>query len=138
MDAEGTILGRHAGLPFYTIGQRRGINLGGNGPYYVAEKDSEQNRIVVTNEKDSEMLHKEEMLVSNINCISDDVEFPLEAYVKIRYRTSAIKSTITPVENSTHFFRVEFSKSQKAVTPGQSAVFYGKNEEVIGGGIINE
>ncbi|MFC1608555.1 tRNA 2-thiouridine(34) synthase MnmA [Patescibacteria group bacterium] len=137
IDSEGNILGRHAGLPFYTIGQRRGINLGGNGPYYVAGKDSDKNRIIVTNEKDSEMLYEKDMIVSNVNWISDDIEFPLEMYIKIRYRTSAIKATISPVENSTHFFKVEFSKPQKAVTPGQSAVFYGKNEAVIGGGIIN-
>ncbi|MFC1644579.1 tRNA 2-thiouridine(34) synthase MnmA [Patescibacteria group bacterium] len=134
---DGSILGRHAGLPFYTIGQRRGINLGGRGPYYVAGKDSETNRIIVTNDSDSEALHRSDMIVSNVNWISDDVRFPLEAYVKIRYRTSPIKATITPEENSKHFFKVEFSNPQKAVTPGQSAVFYGKNEEVIGGGIIN-
>lgn len=137
VDINGNILGRHAGLPFYTIGQRRGINLGGNGPYYVAAKDPENNRIIVTNDPENELLYKSEMIVSNVNWISDNITFPLETYVKIRYRTSPIKSIITPVEGNTHFFKIEFSKPQKSVTPGQSAVFYGKNEEVVGGGIIN-
>ena len=124
---EGKIIGKHQGLWFYTIGQRKGIGLS-QGPYYVLDKDLKKNILIVTkNKKD---LYKKELTVKNVNWISGKKpKLPLRATVKIRYRHRAVPATIYPA------YKIIFDKPQRAVTPGQSAVFY-KNQEVVGGGII--
>lgn len=135
VDTNGKLLGKHIGLPFYTIGQRRGINVGGEGPYYVAQKNFEKNELVVTNNSDDPRLVAGEMIVSDVNWIRDKVNFPLVSDVKIRYQTGSIRATIETVENDITKCIVKFEEPQKTITPGQSAVFYDK-KEVLGGGII--
>ncbi len=124
---EGKTIGKHQGLWFYTIGQRKGIGLP-QGPYYVLDKDLKKNILIVTkNEKD---LYKKELVVKNVNWISGKKpKLPLKATVKIRYRHNAVPSTIYPA------YKIVFNKLQRAVTPGQSAVFY-RGQEIVGGGII--
>lgn len=129
---EGKIIGRHQGLCFYTIGQRRGIKLSG-GPFYVLDKDLKKNNLIVTkNKKD---LYKKELSAKNINWISGkEPKLPLKIKAKIRYRHQPVIATITSRAKS-KTYSVEFKKEQRAITPGQSLVFY-MGQELLGGGII--
>ena len=145
VDTKGKVIGQHQGLWFYTIGQRKGIGLPG-GPYYVLDKDIKKNLLIVTrNEKD---LYKKELVAENINWISGrEPQFPLKIKAKIRYLSPLTSAIIEPtfshlrkyenVERREKFkeCKVIFEEPQRAITPGQSVVFY-KGKEVLGGGII--
>lgn len=126
VDSEGNMLGNHDGLPLYTIGQRKGIKIGGKGPYYVVQKDHKRNSLVVGEEKN---LFAKKMKLKKIHWIAQEPEFPFESLVRTRYRSMPVYATIK--KNG-----ADFEKPQRAVTPGQSAVFYSKKGEVLGGGII--
>lgn len=132
IDIKGRAMGKHQGLWFYTIGQRKGIELSG-GPYYVLDKDLKRNILIVTkNEKD---LYKKELKAKNINWISGKApKFPLRIRAKIRYRHQPASATITKNLNS-KIYNLKFKKPQRAITPGQSVVFY-QGQELLGGGII--
>jgi len=132
-DVEKKKIGRHKGLALYTIGQRRGVNIGGTGPYYVVDKDIENNILVVTNKKNQVDLYRKEMEISEINWIKKTPKFPFKCKIKIRYRKPAIYAIIKKGKTR---YSVEFKEKQKAITPGQSAVFYSSKGEVIGGGTI--
>ncbi|MDO8667536.1 MAG: tRNA 2-thiouridine(34) synthase MnmA [bacterium] len=128
------IIGEHEGLPLYTIGQRKGIKIGGSGPFYVAKMDYKKNILYVVNENDNPLIYKNELIAKNVNWLSDiQPRIPLKCQAVIRYRHKAAECLITKINN--HNFRVEFSEPQRAITPGQSVVFY-RGEEVLGGGII--
>jgi len=134
----GREMGEHDGLWFYTIGQRKGIKLPG-GPYYVLDKDLKKNLLIVTkNEKD---LYKKELVAKNVNWISGKMpKLPLMVKAKIRYshRSASTKLTQIYTDKSTdldRFIKVVFEKPQRAITFGQSVVFY-KGQELLGGGII--
>jgi len=131
VNTQGKVLGEHKGLWFYTIGQRKGIGFPG-GPWWVVEKDLKKNLLIVTkNEKD---LLKKELFCKNVNWIlGKEPKLPLEVKAKIRYKTNFAKATIYSVKNK--IYKAIFEKPQKAITPGQSVVFY-KGNEVLGGGII--
>lgn len=139
-DGAGKKIGTHEGLELYTIGQRKGINLGGNGPYYVVDRDFENNRLVVTNDKNDPGMCKKRMLVEAVNWIAGRQKLPLEADVKIRYRNQKVRAIINSYSANSEklgaMVEIEFLEPQKAVTPGQSAVFYADDNEVLGGGII--
>ncbi len=124
LDKEGNILGKHEGAFMYTIGQRKGIGLSG-GPYYVVGKKGES--VIVT--KDEKDLYRKEVPLKEINIIGE-VSFPEEVRASVRY-TSPVSKAILEERKLT------FENSQRAVCPGQSAVFY-KNEELIGGGVIDD
>lgn len=131
----GEVIGQHQGLALYTIGQRRGIEIGGTGPYYAAKFDYDKNTLYVVKSFDDPILYQIEMKVKNINWINiKNIKFPLRAEVIIRYRHKAVKCLIdyNKEENVTS---VKFFRKQRAITSGQSAVFYQKNK-VLGGGII--
>lgn len=145
VDKKGNILGRHKGLPFYTIGQRKGIGIARKEPYYVLGFNIKKNQLVVGDEKD---LYRKEFVVKNVNWIlGKSPGKGFKAYVMIRYNMEPQKAIIYPSNgvrssktNSSHLYsnnnvRVVFNKPQKSITPGQSAVFYSK-DEVLGGGII--
>jgi tRNA-specific 2-thiouridylase len=141
VDTQGKVLGEHRGLWFYTIGQRKGIGLSG-GPWWVVDKDLKKNLLIVTKtEKD---LLKKELFCKDVNWISGkEPKLPLEAKAKIRYKTDfvkvAIHSTFAHLRKCANIknkiYKVIFKKPQRAITPGQSVVFY-KGEEILGGGII--
>ena len=126
------VIGQHQGLWFYTIGQRKGIRLPG-GPYYVLEKKSKENLLIVTkNEKD---LYKKELQAKNVNWIGGrEPKFPLKVEAKIRYKHKAAPASITKRLKAGRC-KLIFDKAQRAITPGQSVVFY-KGQEVLGGGVI--
>ncbi|MDO8424577.1 MAG: tRNA 2-thiouridine(34) synthase MnmA [bacterium] len=132
MDGKGKLLGRHPGLQFFTIGQRKGIQLSG-GPFWVTGKDLRGNRLIVSrNEKD---LLEKESIVEEVNWISGkEPKLPLKMKVKIRYRHESVPATVFKIRNAR--YKIRFGSPQRAVTPGQSAVFY-QGRELLGGGIIN-
>lgn len=133
INARGDVLGKHQALHFYTIGQRKGIELSG-GPYYVLDKDFKKNVLIVTkNERD---LFKKELYIRQVNwLIGKKPVLPLKINAKIRYRQKASSAKIFKKSNS-EFYRLVFDKAQRAVTPGQSVVFY-QGSEILGGGIIS-
>jgi len=131
IDIKGKKMGKHEGLWFYTIGQRRGLKVP-QGPYYVVNKDFKKNILIVSkNQKD---LEKKELVADDVNWISGkEPKLPLKIKVKIRYRADFSFATICKIQNTK--YKIQFNKPQRAITPGQSAVFY-KGNELLGGGII--
>jgi len=125
VDKKGKVLGCHNGLWFYTIGQRKGIGLSG-GPYFVIKKDFKKNRLVVS--KEEKDLLSRELKFGKVNWILKEPIFPAKIKAKIRYGHNPASGILT--KN-----KIVFNKPQRAITPGQSVVFY-KGKEVIGGGII--
>lgn len=129
-DKQGKKLGRHQGLSFYTLGQRKGIKLGG-GPYYVLEKDFLNNKLIVTKNKNDAGVEK--IIVSPFNLLADKKIFKNKITVKIRYRQKEEPAKI--IFNNKKIILI-FSKPQFGVTPGQYAVFY-QGDICLGGGVIN-
>lgn len=141
---DGRKIGKHKGLIFYTIGQRKRIEIGGTGPYYVVKKNFKKNALIVSNSQKD--LLKKEMMVKNVNWLYLDPFAERNGFrckVKIRSMAKMVPVTILNIQSS--LLRVSFDKPQRAITPGQSAVFYlpaealakeGKRNELLGGGII--
>lgn len=131
VSASGEKLGRHQGIAFYTIGQRKGLGLTTERPMYVIGVDAESNQVIAGFE---EQTYSGGLIAGKLNYISGvPPDNPTEIEVKVRYRTHPVPAVLHPPEAG--FARVVFQQKQKAVTPGQSAVFY-SGEEVLGGGII--
>jgi len=127
IDKDGNLVGEHDGAFYYTIGQRHGLNVGnGQGPYYVIDKNLKKNIIYVGKEKD---LGGREAKISNISWINKP-KLPAPVNVKIRYRSRSEKAIL--YKNGS----LKFKSLIRAITPGQSAVFY-KGQEMLGGGIIS-
>lgn len=131
-DVTGQIIGKHQGLHLYTIGQRRGINCPAAEPYYVIRLDTARNRLVVGAK---EHLASSECKVVDINWIGKAPQAPLSVRTRVRYRSKEVASIVTPRNENTAVVR--FENPQSAVTPGQGAVFYRKNE-ILGGGWIEQ
>ncbi len=130
LDLEGNKLGEHEGLHHYTIGQRRGLGISKPYPLYVVELDIGNNAVIVGKNKD---VFRNSFHIINPNWIFyDNLNQPIIVDCKIRYNSPARKAAVYPEENKC---KVVFKDKQRAITPGQSAVFY-KNDYVIGGGII--
>jgi len=131
VDMHGKVLGRHKGLIRYTIGQRHGLGLSMPHPSYVVDLRPGENAVVVGKH---EQLFSTSLQVEDINLIPfDRLDAPLRAVVKIRYADPGHAATVHQENEST--LRIEFDEPQRAVTKGQSAVFY-VGDTVIGGGII--
>jgi tRNA-specific 2-thiouridylase len=127
----GEVVGRHQGLHRYTVGQRRGLGLAAGRPLYVVEIDVERNRLVVGEDAD---LRRDTCEVRDVNWIPwETLEEPIEAEVKIRYRHQSARARIEP--GGPGHARLQFENSQRAITPGQAAVFY-RGDMVLGGGWI--
>lgn len=130
VDKTGKILGKHKGYPFYTIGQRKGLDIALGKPVYVTDIYPDTNTVVLGDEED---LNRSLMQVTKINWVKyDGVEDGFEATTKIRYKDKGALSTLHPNENGVE---VRFFEDVKGIAPGQSAVFYEGND-VVGGGII--
>ena len=130
VDKAGKILGQHKGYPFYTIGQRKGLDIALGKPAYVTHIDPENNTVVLGDEED---LERDDMQVSKLNWIKyEGLEKETEVTTKIRYKDSGSLSLVTP---NAAGVGVRFFEKAKGIAPGQSAVFY-EGDEVVGGGII--
>jgi len=131
----GEEISQHQGLPLYTIGQRRGIEIGGTGPYYVAKFDWDNNILYVVQNWDEDSLYKDSLIVEDINWLSDvEPKFPFKCSAVIRYGHPAVRCVIEKMDGE---YYVKFKDVQRAITPGQSIVFYRK-DKVLGGGIIKK
>lgn len=146
---DGKIIGDHNGLTFFTHGQRQGLGIGGgqgdsNQPWYVVKKDLEKNQLIVAQGKDHPALFSDILYANQLHWISGaspafdsaEKDAGLQAFTctaKTRYRQPDQQCTVEPDKNGGVW--VTFSQPQRAVTPGQSLVFY-REDECIGGGII--
>jgi tRNA-uridine 2-sulfurtransferase len=131
VNTAGDVLGRHNGLHSFTVGQRKGLGLSTGQPMYVVSLDRKQNRLVVGQDRE---LRTTQCEVRDINWISyATLEAPVQAFVRVRNRHEPAAATIEPVNTTTA--RVSFDEPQRAITPGQGAVFYA-GDEVLGGGWI--
>lgn len=129
--AEGDVVGHHRGYPFYTIGQRRGVGVAMNTPIYVTNIDHKNNRIEIGG--NDSLLHRG-LTASQVNWVSTAPGEELEAEVKIRYNDAGSPAIVSP--EGSDAVRIAFREPQRAVTPGQSVVFYDE-DRVLGGGIID-
>jgi tRNA-specific 2-thiouridylase len=128
--ADGKILGKHRGYPFYTVGQRKGLEIALGEPMFVLEIKPETNTVVLGRENE---LSKKGMWVRNVNMGKfASIDNPMEALTKIRYKDAG---SIATIEQEGDRMKVIFNNHVKAIAPGQSAVFYDGND-VIGGGWI--
>ena len=137
VDETGRVIGEHAGLAYYTLGQRRGLGIGGlagrdEAPWYVLAKNMESNRLVVT--QNHAALENNWLSAVRLNWLADDVRLPLHCTAKIRYRQADQAATVT--RRADGAVLVRFATSQRAVTPGQYVCFY-DGEVCLGGGIID-
>ena len=135
-DARGTVIGRHRGIWAYTIGQRRGLGVGGGEPLYVTALDASTNTVVAGPES---ALYRRELTALGVNWMSiappPQGTGPLRLQVKIRYRNPAVPAAVTPGAGGTA--RVAFDEPQRAIARGQWAVFY-DGDILVGGGVIAE
>ena len=130
VNSKGEILGKHTGLYNYTIGQRKGLGISNPVPLFVLGFNKEKNELIVGEEKE---LFKKEILVSDINLLLvDEIKEWLDVTVKTRYSTKEKKTKIIQEDDK---IKVIFEEPQRAITPGQSAVFY-IDDIVVGGGKI--
>ena len=131
IDREGAVVGQHAGVHRYTIGQRRGIGIAAPDPLYVVNINAENNQVVVGNQAE---LLSQEFTAAGVNWVAfEPPNEPVRAEVRVRYRHTPAAATITPLANNR--VQVVFDEPQRAITPGQATVFY-RGEEVVGGGWI--
>lgn len=132
VDQNGKVLGKHKGYPFYTIGQRKGLEIAVGSAIYVTEIRPETNTVVLG---PAEALERTAMKVRNVNLVKyDRLIEPIEAVTKIRYKDPGAVSTLVQDGDS---MEVTFHSAVSAIAPGQSAVFY-EGDDVIGGGFIEK
>ena len=130
VDPSGKILGKHKGYPFYTIGQRKGLDIALGKPAFVTAIDPDTNTVVLGEEND---LQRTEMRVGKLNWMKyDGFSGEMDAVTKIRYKDAGAMASLEAYENGVN---VRFYDAVKGVAPGQSAVFY-EGDDVIGGGVI--
>lgn len=139
----GKQIGKHAGVEFYTIGQR--VPVGGTGPYYVVNKDSKNNQLIVAR-KDDKSLYSKEVIIKNVNWLSGEAPKSAKVLVRTRYRQPLVTADLRRQNADKRKLKIIFEKPQWAVTSGQSAVFYNRKgsafakasagRELLGGGII--
>ncbi|HEY3423310.1 MAG TPA: tRNA 2-thiouridine(34) synthase MnmA, partial [Negativicutes bacterium] len=133
VDTHGRILGRHQGLPLYTVGQRKGLGIATGVPLYVVALDTDRNEVVVGS---NDEVFANELLAADLNFIAIDPPLqPITVAAKIRYGARESACTISPLPDKT--MHVKFDEPQRAITPGQSVVFYDQ-DIVVGGGIITK
>lgn len=140
---EGKVIGEHQGLMYHTLGQRKGLHIGGQKggggheePWYVAEKDLKRNVLIAVQGADHPLLKSYGLIASQLHWVDRmPVKEAFRCSVKTRYRQTDIPCTVIPVDDNN--IKVMFDDPQVAVTPGQSAVFY-QDDVCLGGGIIEQ
>ncbi len=141
VDDEGNVIGKHDGLMYHTLGQRKGLGIGGghgkgNDPWYAADKDLKNNKLVAVQGKQHPLLQHPLLVADTLDWVSGEcpaLNTPLKA--KIRYRQQEQPCQI--IEHANDKIVVQFDQPQTAVAPGQSVVFY-DGDECLGGGIIEQ
>ena len=134
LDTSGARVGEHAGLAYYTVGQRKGLGVASREPLHVLQLDPERNALVVG---PAAALDRDIFAVRQTTYPSGrPPETPFAATVKVRYKASPVQAVVTPLADGRAEVRLE--RPQRAITPGQAAVFYGgaTGDEVLGGGLI--
>lgn len=133
VDTEGNVIGQHKGIPFYTIGQRKGLGIALGYPVYVIEIKPETNTVVLGK---LEELGGQALLAAEVNFILfEELKEPMEVTAKIRYNAEEVKAQIKPSSLGKNYVEIIFKEPQNAITPGQAVVFY-QGEMVVGGGTI--
>lgn len=127
---DGTILGQHKGLMYYTIGQRKGLNISYKEPLYVIQINKQENKLIVG---PNDQLYNDTLIAKDINILVEKLDG--EVYAKVRSRSAASPVKVTIKNNS---LIVKFAEKQRAITKGQSVVLYNKEGFCLGGGIIEE
>lgn len=135
---DGKIIGQHDGLMFYTLGQRQGLKIGGQkntaeSPWYVIAKNTEHNTLIIAQGHDHPMLQTATLIAEQVHWINEEPHFPFSLFVKTRYRQSDQACTIEKINEDQ--YQICFDQLQRAITPGQSVVFY-QNDICLGGGVI--
>ena len=131
INRNGDILGQHKGIIHYTIGQRKGLGIALGKPAFVCHKDAKTNAVTLS---DNESLFSDTVFVEKANFIPfDSLHAPLRVYAKVRYNMKAQPAVVEQMDDD--LIRLTFDQPQRAITPGQAAVFY-DNDYVVGGGII--
>jgi len=135
IDIQNNLLGKHQGLHFYTIGQRKGIRLS-NGPWWVVGFNKKKNQLIVTNKENDPALFSRTIIVSNVHFISGKApKRVIKIEAKTRFSQPAASAKLYPLQKNK--LELVFEQPQKAVTPGQWAVFY-QGDVCLGGGVIKE
>jgi tRNA-specific 2-thiouridylase len=133
VDSAGRVVGRHAGTHHFTVGQRRGLRVAAAEPLYVIATDPESQRVVVGNDAE---LRRSELTAAGVNWVSiESIATPRRAQVKIRNKHTPAPATLLPTGDPSRV-EVQFDEGQRAITPGQAAVFY-DGPRVLGGGWIS-
>lgn len=131
VDGVGRVLGRHSGVPLYTVGQRRGLGIAAPEPLYVTGLDMVKNQVIVGK---AEEVFADTLIAQDVNWLTDEGgKEPRRITAKIRYGHSGAWATVAPLDAAR--VEVRFDTLQRAITPGQSVVFY-DGDEVLGGGVI--
>ena len=129
------VLGEHPGQCYYTVGQRKGLGLGGpGGPWFVAKKDASSNTVFVVEGENHPALYSNTLFALEIDWIMDKKEFPLRCTAKIRYRQKDQACIIYKEKNGV---KVIFDQPQRAISVGQSIVIY-ENDLCLGGAVISD
>lgn len=127
---DGTVVGKHQGYPFYTIGQRKGLGIALGKPMFVTRIEAQNNTVTLGTQEE---LEKREAWVRNLNLVKyASITEPLEAVTKIRYKDAGAESTIVQMGE---YMKVEFPHAVSGIAPGQSAVFY-EGQDLLGGGFL--
>lgn len=125
-------VGTHQGVLYYTVGQRKGLDIGGIGPFYVVGKDVEKNKLYVTDEEHQDWLYSDACLVSGVN-VTADRTLPMDCSAKFRYRQADNNVHVEWMEDGMLY--VTYPQTIRSVTPGQEAVFYDGDVMIMGGKI---
>lgn len=129
---EGEKVGEHRGIPFYTVGQRKGLGLAMGKPVYVKKIDHKKNRIEIGNKED---LLERKLIADEVNYVSSvTLEKGRKVFAKIRYNDKGASAKV--LDSTKNTFEIEFDEPKSAITPGQSAVLYDENGYVLAGGVI--
>jgi tRNA-specific 2-thiouridylase len=133
VDKQGNVLGKHKGIVYYTIGQRKGLGIALGRPVFVTDINPPTNTVVLGTEED---IFKTELIAKDVNFMAfDELKDTTEVQAKIRYSAKPAKAWISPLEDGK--IKVKFENKQRAITRGQSVVFYDK-DVLVGGGIIEQ
>lgn len=133
VDQTGKIIGKHDGAIFYTIGQRHGLNIGGGLPYYVTGKDMKKNEVYVTTDLQDSKLWNKEVRLTSLHWLDDVPGENKLVQVRMRHRASLVPARL--VNKSSNLWTALLEEEVRALTPGQSAVFY-SGDKCLGGGIV--